>query len=217
MHEWSQQESFRSRIVYVLTPSIIVAWIIRLPSSVAVRYEPSMLTGEKVGLRARHQEDIPILRDGLFDDVVHTARAAGTAWRPFMPGPEDPRFVIDEKDRTTLHFSVVELEGGTLVGSAVLWGFEAYHRSAHVGLGLLESSRGQGYGSDAVAVLCHYAFVVQGLHRVQIETLADNVGMLRAAENNGFVREGMLRSAAWVMGEFMDQVVLGLLAEDWKR
>jgi RimJ/RimL family protein N-acetyltransferase len=40
--------------------------------------------------------------------------------------------------------------------------------------------------------------------------------MLRAAESNGFVREGVLRSSAWVMGEFLDEVLLGLLAEDWK-
>jgi RimJ/RimL family protein N-acetyltransferase len=40
--------------------------------------------------------------------------------------------------------------------------------------------------------------------------------MLRSAERNGFVREGVLRSAAWVMGEFVDEVLLGLLAEEWK-
>ena len=36
--------------------------------------------------------------------------------------------------------------------------------------------------------------------------------MLRAAERNGFVREGVLRSA-WVMGEFLDEVPLGLLVQ----
>ncbi len=46
-------------------------------------------------------------------------------------------------------------------------------------------------------MLCHYGFVVRSLHRLQIETLADNEPMLRAAESNGFVREGVLRSSAW--------------------
>lgn len=64
------------------------------------------------------------------------------------------------------------------------------------------------------AVLCHYGFVVRGLHRLRIETLADNTAMLRAAERNGFVREGVPRSSAWVMGEFLDEVLLGLLARD---
>lgn len=39
---------------------------------------------------------------------------------------------------------------------------------------------------------------------------------LRSAERNGFVREGVPRSSAWVMGEFLDEVLLGLLAQEWK-
>ncbi len=39
----------------------------------------------------------------------------------------------------------------------------------------------------------------------------------RSAEHNGFVREGVLRSSAWVLGEFLDEVLLGLLVGDWKR
>ncbi|MEU6786134.1 GNAT family protein [Nonomuraea angiospora] len=61
-----------------------------------------------------------------------------------------------------------------------------------------------------------FEFVVRGLQRLQIETLSDNAAMLRSAERNGSVREGVLRSSAWVMGEFMDQVLLGLLVQDWK-
>lgn len=40
--------------------------------------------------------------------------------------------------------------------------------------------------------------------------------MLRAAERNGFTREGVRRGAAWVMGEFLDEVILGLLVDEWK-
>ncbi|WP_328875570.1 GNAT family N-acetyltransferase [Streptomyces sp. NBC_00287] len=176
-----------------------------------------MLTGSKVGLRARHEDDIPILRAELFNDVVNASRAEAGPWRPVGPGSKDPRLVVDDKEQGHVPFSVVELEGGTLVGSANLWGIDTHNRYAHIGLGLLPSSRGKGYGTDVVAVLCHYGFVVRGLHRLQIETLADNTAMLRSAERNGFVREGVLRSSAWVMGEFLDEVLLGLLAQDWKQ
>ncbi|MGW1195421.1 GNAT family N-acetyltransferase [Streptomyces sp. NPDC002536] len=176
-----------------------------------------MLRGSKVGLRARHEDDVPILRTGLYDDVVNSSRAEGGPWRPVMPGSKDQRLVVDETDQRTVRFSVVELEGGTLLGDATLWRIDTHNRSAHIGLGLLPSARGKGYGTDAVAVLCHYGFIVRGLQRLQIETLSDNAAMLRSAERNGFVREGVLRSAAWVMGEFLDEVLLGLLAQEWKR
>jgi len=175
-----------------------------------------MLKGSKVGLRARHEDDIPILRTELYDDVAGASRAEGRPWRPIAPGSKDPRLVGDDTDEGHVPFSVVELAGGTLVGTASLWGIDNHNRSAHIGLGLLPSARGKGYGTDVVAVLCHYGFVVRGLHRLQIETLADNAGMLRAAEHNGFVREGVLRSSSWVMGEFLDDVLLGLLVQDWK-
>ena len=175
-----------------------------------------MLRGSEVGLRARHQDDIPILRTELYDDVVNGSRAEGRPWRPMTPGQEDARLAVDDTVQGLVPFSVVELEGGTLVGTATLWGIDNHSRSAHIGLGLRPSFRGKGYGGDVVAVLCHYGFVVRGLKRIQIETLADNAAMLRAAERNGFVREGVLRSSAWVLGEFMDEVLLGLLAEEWK-
>ncbi|MER5790334.1 GNAT family protein [Streptomyces sp. NPDC001980] len=175
-----------------------------------------MLRGDTVGLRARYEEDIPVLRAELWDDVVNSSRADSRPWRPISPGADDPRLSVDHQDEGSVKFSVVELAGGTLVGTATLWGIDTHNRGAHIGLGLLPAARGKGYGTDVVAVLCRYGFVVRGLHRLQIETLSDNAAMLRAAERNGFVREGVLRSSAWVMGEFVDEVLLGLLATEWQ-
>ncbi|MER6538625.1 GNAT family N-acetyltransferase [Streptomyces sp. 900105755] len=175
-----------------------------------------MLRGDTVGLRARHEEDIPVLLAELYDDVVYSTQAGSGPWRPVSPGSTDSRLTVDHEDDGSVRFSVVELARGTLVGSATLWGIDTHNRLAHIGLGLLPAARGKGYGTDVVAVLCHYGFVVRGLHRLQIETLSGNVAMLRAAERNGFVREGVLRSSGWVMGEFQDEVLLGLLAEEWR-
>jgi RimJ/RimL family protein N-acetyltransferase len=175
-----------------------------------------MLKHSKVGLRARHEDDIPVLEAELHGDVVNASRAQGRPWRPITPGSKESQFVVDDKEQGHVPFSVVELDGGTLVGAATLWSIDNHSRSAHLGLGLLPSARGKGYGTDVVAALCHYGFVVRGLHRLQIETLSDNPAMLRSAERNGFVREGVLRSSAWVMGEFLDEVLLGLLVRDWK-
>jgi RimJ/RimL family protein N-acetyltransferase len=175
-----------------------------------------MLKGAKVGLRARHEDDIPILRTELHGDVLGSSRANGEPWRPLTDGGSKPPFVVDDEDRTNVQFSVVDLAEGELVGTAQLWAVDLHNRTAHIGLGLRPGARGKGYGTDTVAVLCHYGFLVRGLNRLQIETLTDNTAMLRSAERNGFTRDGLLRSSAFVMGEFLDEVVLGLLAADWK-
>jgi RimJ/RimL family protein N-acetyltransferase len=41
--------------------------------------------------------------------------------------------------------------------------------------------------------------------------------MIRTAERVGFVREGVLRSAAWISGQFLDEVVFGMLVEEWSQ
>jgi RimJ/RimL family protein N-acetyltransferase len=97
----------------------------------------------------------------------------------------------------------------------VLWGIDTRNRLAHLGVSLFPASRGRGLGADVVKVLCDYDFRVRGLHRLQVETLADNAAMLSAATKASFAVEGALRGSAWVDGDFVDEVILGLLAADW--
>ena len=174
-----------------------------------------MLRGDRVGLRARRESDVPILQTGLSDDVANWARAHARPWQPYSPGaPSAPYSVVDPTEAAT-SFSVVDLADDALVGDAQLWGIDQHNRTAHLGLSLLPDCRGRGLGSDAVRMLCHYGFVVRGLHRLQVDTLADNAAMIRAATRNGFRLEGTLRASAWVYGEFLDEVILGLLASEW--
>lgn len=171
-----------------------------------------MLTGGKVALRAREESDVAVLHAELHGDVAGWSRADSRPWLP-VPVGSSPFAVTDPADGL-LRFSVVSIEDGELAGEAVLWGIDLNQRTAHIGLSLRPAFRGRGLGRDVVRVLCDYAFTVRGLHRLQIETLADNLAMARAATANGFVLEGTLRRAAWVNGEFLDEVIFGLLAED---
>ncbi len=70
-----------------------------------------MLKGNKVGLRARYEDDIPVLRAELYDDVVNGSRAEGRPWRPITPGSKDSRLVVDDKEQGLVPFSVVEAPG----------------------------------------------------------------------------------------------------------
>jgi RimJ/RimL family protein N-acetyltransferase len=81
---------------------------------------------------------------------------------------------------------------------------------------LRPACRGRHLGSDVVRVLCHYGFVIRGLHRLQITTLADNQAMIAAAVRSGFVLEGTARETAWIDGAFADGVTLSLLFGEWQ-
>ncbi|MEH0577295.1 GNAT family N-acetyltransferase [Streptomyces sp. B21-108] len=174
-----------------------------------------MIRGDKVGLRARHEADIPVLHAVLYNDVATRSHQDPRPWHPIPPGSAYSPYVVAEPSDEAAPFSVVELDSQELVGAASLWGIDAHNRSAHLGISVLPDFRGRGFSSDIVRVLCEYGFVVRGLQRLQVETMADNAPMIAAAKRAGFTIEGTLRRSAWVYGAFVDQVILGLLAHEW--
>ncbi len=178
-------------------------------------YEARVLRGRRVALRARESGDVEVLHAELHDDVSMHSRADGRAWRPHPRELNSP-FAPAEPRPEVADFSVVLQETDELLGRALLWFIDLHNRSAHIGIALRPAHRGRGYGTEVVAVLCTYAFSVLGLHRVQIETLAENGAMIAAAERNGFQLEGRLREYAWVEGHFLDTVTFGLLASEWQ-
>lgn len=175
-----------------------------------------MLKGEEIGLRARHEADVPVLQAELHDDVVARSKADSRPWRPIPPSSDAAPYAVREPSDDAARFSVVQLADNELAGEALLWAIDLHNRTAHIGISLRPAFRGRGLGTDVVRVLCHYGFVVRGLHRLQVDTLAENAAMIRAATQAGFVLEGTLRRAAWVSGAFADEVILGQLATEWQ-
>ena len=176
-----------------------------------------MLRGEVAGLRARRADDVPVLHVELYDDVATRMRADTRPWQPIPPDSDESPYAVGEPTADAADFSVVRLADEQLAGEALLWDIDPHNRVAHIGVSLRPAFRGLGLGTDVVRLLCYYGFAVRGLHRLQIETLADNAAMIAAANRAGFTREGTLRGASWAGGAFADDAVFGLLAEEWSR
>jgi RimJ/RimL family protein N-acetyltransferase len=175
-----------------------------------------MLRAGKVGLRAREEADVAVLHAELYEDIATRMQADSRPWRPIPASSAASPYAVSEPSDDHAVFSVVELATGELAGEALLWAIDLHNRTAHLGISLRPAFRGRGLGADVVLALCRYGFTVRGLHRLQVDTLAGNTAMIRAAAQAGFVPEGTLRQAAWVGGGFADEVILGLLATDWK-
>ena len=174
-----------------------------------------MLRAGKAGLRARDEADVAVLHAELYEDIATRMRADSRPWLPVPAGSAASPYAVSEPRDDVAVFSVVELASGELAGEALLWAVDLHNRTAHLGVSLRPAFRGRGLGADVVVALCEYGFAVRGLHRLQVDTLASNTAMVRAAERAGFVPEGRLRQAAWVNGEFADEVILGMLAAGW--
>ncbi|MEV6010753.1 GNAT family protein [Streptomyces sp. NPDC051976] len=173
-----------------------------------------MIKHGKVLLRARRDSDVDLLHRELYEDVATRVRGDNRPWRPLPTGTQSP-FAVPRPDDETPCFTVEDVASGEAAGEAVVWGIDLHNRCAHLGLALRPGFRGQGLATDAMVALCTYGFAVRGFHRLQAETLAENAPMLRAAQRAGFTVEGTLRRSSWVLGSWADEVILGLLADDW--
>ena len=176
-----------------------------------------MLRGELVLLRARREDDARILHAELYEDTDTWVRSDTRPWLPVPFGAGSPHWPAEQAPSASgaAVFAVTELANGELAGEAVLWGIDLHNRSAHVGISLRPGYRGRGLGEDAVRVLCRYGFAIRGLHRLQLETLSDNLAMITVAERLGFTREGTTRGSAWVNGKWADDVIFGLLDTEY--
>src|SRR5580692_9291080 len=155
-----------------------------------------MLQGELIGLRARTNDEIEVFEAEMLNDGQMRVRADGRPWRPIAPGSADSPYRTVNERADAVPFSVVELATAELAGEAVMFGIDAHHRNAHLGLGLRPAFRGRHLGTDIVRVLCRYGFGIRGLHRLQVETLAETPPMTNAPPRPGFPREAPRRDSA---------------------
>src|SRR5215813_3530995 len=82
--------------------------------------EVPVLRGERVGLRARQEQDVAVLQAELYDDVATLMRSDSRPWRPIASAGASPNAITDPSD-TQAPFTVVELATDELLGEAVLW------------------------------------------------------------------------------------------------
>ncbi|MEO9176040.1 MAG: GNAT family protein [Gaiellales bacterium] len=87
---------------------------------------------------------------------------------------------------------------------------------AMLGYTLAPHFQRQGYAREAIGRMLDHLFVERGLRRVGAECDPRNEASVRLLERLGFWREGHLRASTWSKGEWTDDVVYRLLAEEWR-
>jgi aminoglycoside 6'-N-acetyltransferase len=169
----------------------------------------SELHGEIVVLRPLRFDDAAALRAIRHEPAVH-------AWW----GSTEPEFPFDEPEST--RFTIVV--GGDVAGM-IQYGEESEpeYRHAWIDLFVATSHQGRGVGTDALRTMVRHLVEERRHHRVTIDPAVDNAAAVRAYENAGFRRVGIMRLAergpdgTWRDALLMEQVfpsVAALTADD---
>jgi ribosomal-protein-alanine N-acetyltransferase len=108
---------------------------------------------------------------------------------------------------------VVLGEDGDVIGRTTLSGIvRGALQSCSVGCWIAQASGGRGAGTAALTRMTRLAFGELGLHRVQAETLVDNVRSQRVLAKVGFTRYGLAPEYLRIAGRWQDCVMHQLLA-----
>lgn len=104
-----------------------------------------------------------------------------------------------------------------LIGALRLHSVNYADQRAVLAIGILdETSLGKGLGVEAMHLLAKHAFGPLGLHRLSLRVLDFNTRAIAAYRKVGFVEEGRERESGLIDGTRYDDVLMGLLASDFK-
>ncbi len=114
-------------------------------------------------------------------------------------------------------FGIRTLCDDRLIGFVELSGFRWSARSAWVGIGIgLREFWGGGYGTEAMRLVCKYAFETVNLNRINLNVFEYNERAYRSYVKCGFKEEGRSRQAMLRDGKRWDVIYMGLLREEWQ-
>lgn len=118
---------------------------------------------------------------------------------------------------STIALAIVLKRGDRFIGNTELHRIDWLNRHAESGAMIGEAGfRDQGYGSEAKTLMLEYAFNSLGLHRISSSVFAKNLRSLAYLKKAGYREEGVRRERFFRNGEWIDEILLGILAQDWR-
>jgi len=120
-------------------------------------------------------------------------------------------------DRRIIHYAIHLRQNHELIGYGMIAAIDPHNRRCKLGIVIGDKSQwGRGLAREALSAVIDYCFASLAMHRIGAEIYAFNERSLRLFEGLGFQREGVLRQAVWKRGRWENEVVYGLLAEEWQ-
>jgi RimJ/RimL family protein N-acetyltransferase len=117
-------------------------------------------------------------------------------------------------DPNPLHWAI-EIQG-RFAGTARLHSLDEVDRRARYAVGLLDRNLlGKSVGRRITRLVLRFGFEQLGLHRIDLRVLAFNERAIRCYLRCGFTEEGRERKAAYVGDEWHDDVIMGILDEEF--
>jgi RimJ/RimL family protein N-acetyltransferase len=174
-----------------------------------------MLKSKQITLTPLRPGDLPEMYDWINNRGLVILNGP---YKPVSAAQHEAWFNGIQQRADVAIFAIRLLEDDKLIGSCQLHSINHTHRSAELQIRLGDTSQhGKGYGTEAVLLLLEFAFKDLNLHRVYLHVFSSNLAAIRVYKKTGFVKEGVLREAAYIDGEYKDVAVMAMLQEEYGR
>ncbi|MCL5099971.1 MAG: GNAT family N-acetyltransferase [Candidatus Marsarchaeota archaeon] len=115
------------------------------------------------------------------------------------------------------HLAMRLESGNALIGVVGLKNVKFIDKKAEIGFWCGEEHWGKGYTKEGARLMMHLAFNVLNFNRIYATAFATNLRSIKLLESLGMVREGIARQDGYDGKAFIDNVLLGLLKEDYRE
>ncbi len=116
------------------------------------------------------------------------------------------------------NYAIVDSRDDTLIGNCGIMNWDQTHRTGEVGIFIgPKESRGRGIGTEALRLLCGYAFDYMNMGSLFLRVFEFNEAGIRCYEKVGFKRSGLLRDSFIMRGRAYDTILMDCLPSDLIR
>ncbi len=166
------------------------------------------LVNETLYLRALEPEDLSFLYDiendpSLWDVGNLTVPYSRFVLRQYIEASQSDIFA----DRQ-LRLMIVRKDDHTVLGAIDIMDFHPLHSRGQIGIVIKKEFRQQGYASQALELLCEYAFGFLQFKQLYVYISTHNEPSINLFKSLGFREAGLLKDWLMIEGEYQDIYIL---------
>ena len=177
-------------------------------------WRPEVVPGERIFFSQVRREDLPLFAR-WFSDLELTTYL-GSPGMSFMPEHEQEWYDGVVKDRDKKIFAIVVREGQRLVGSVGFHYVDTRKGVTELGIAIGDKTAwGQGYGTEAMRLMCDYGFTFLGLHTICLWHTEFNKRGHHAYLKAGFKQAGRIRGGEVFDGRRYDRILMDITREEF--
>jgi len=124
----------------------------------------------------------------------------------------------EREQKKAFTFAIIEVSKKVIIGTIRLKIVNIISRRADISIGIFSPIfRDKGLGTESLKLLINFAFNTMNLLSLELKVFTNNKRAISCYEKLGFKKVGVRRKADFVDGEYLDDLVMDLLIEEWKN